>query len=82
MCRPEGGEDARETWYSKLTVLLATIGYAVNFENIWRFPYIDQKNVGLLKPCSIYCFHSFCVKFRSFSRQVVWPVDSNNMCDT
>ena len=38
--------DDRKGWGSKLEYMLATIGYAVGLGNVWRFPYLCQKNGG------------------------------------
>ncbi|XP_064466994.1 sodium-dependent neutral amino acid transporter B(0)AT3-like [Ornithodoros turicata] len=44
--KPTGGDDQRESWDSELQFILATIGYAVGLGNVWRFPYLAQKNGG------------------------------------
>lgn len=36
----------RQTWGNKAEYILATIGFAVGFGNLWRFPYLCQKNGG------------------------------------
>jgi len=35
--RPEGREEERELWDSKLILLLAAIGYAIVVGNVWCF---------------------------------------------
>lgn len=42
----------RPAWNSKLQYILAQIGFSVGLGNIWRFPYLCQKNGGgKRQPC-------------------------------
>lgn len=35
-----------QTWGNKAQYVLATLGFSVGFGNVWRFPYLCQKNGG------------------------------------
>lgn len=39
-------EAARPAWNSKLQYILAQVGFSVGLGNVWRFPYLCQKNGG------------------------------------
>jgi len=38
--------DGRPVWNSKLQYILAQVGFSVGLGNVWRFPYLCQKNGG------------------------------------
>ncbi|ETE65770.1 Sodium-dependent neutral amino acid transporter SLC6A17, partial [Ophiophagus hannah] len=42
----EEADDDRPAWNNKLQYILAQIGYSVGLGNVWRFPYLCQKNGG------------------------------------
>ncbi|CAL8323268.1 unnamed protein product [Merluccius merluccius] len=44
---PDGdAEDGRPSWNNKLEYILAQVGFSVGLGNVWRFPYLCQKNGG------------------------------------
>uniref|UniRef100_A0AAF6ZZR5 Solute carrier family 6 member 15 n=1 Tax=Bos taurus TaxID=9913 RepID=A0AAF6ZZR5_BOVIN len=43
-------KDARPAWNSKLQYILAQVGFSVGLGNVWRFPYLCQKNGGVVEP--------------------------------
>lgn len=44
--------DGRPAWNNKLEYILAQVGFSVGLGNVWRFPYLCQKNGGGEPPLS------------------------------
>ena len=42
----EKDNEERGSWGRHIEFVLATIGFAVGLGNVWRFPYLAQKNGG------------------------------------
>lgn len=43
---PNDEEDGRPAWNNKVEYILAQVGFSVGLGNVWRFPYLCQKNGG------------------------------------
>ena len=92
----ETGHDTHEergNWGRHIEFVLATIGFAVGLGNVWRFPYLAQKNGGgnfvlfvieltfvlSWRLCSVTGHKWLCEIFwRGFSRTTVYR--SNKAC--
>lgn len=42
----ENTKDQRAKWNSRLEYILSLVGFCVGFGNLWRFPYICNRNGG------------------------------------
>lgn len=62
-------EDERPAWNNKLQYILAQVGFSVGLGNVWRFPYLCQKNGGGKFLC---LFHNTIVN--SFSLFQMAPI--------
>lgn len=49
-------EDGRPAWNNKLEYILAQVGFSVGLGNVWRFPYLCQKNGGGKRIMFSLCF--------------------------
>lgn len=58
-------DDGREEWDNKMQFFMGVISYAVGFGNVWRFPFLLQKNGGgaFLIPYLIVDFYGIFLNF-------------------
>ncbi|KAG7250677.1 hypothetical protein CRUP_034613, partial [Coryphaenoides rupestris] len=56
-----GDEDGRPSWNNKLEYILAQVGFSVGLGNVWRFPYLCQKNGGVWRRRTLeHCMTQSC----------------------
>lgn len=49
----DGEEEERPAWNNKIQYILAQVGFSVGLGNVWRFPYLCQKNGGGESPSAV-----------------------------
>lgn len=69
-------EKERESWDNKIQYMLAVIGFAVGLGNVWRFPYLVQKNGGGISLIFIQntSMHVFFERFRVYRLQALFNI--------
>lgn len=67
----EVSDKPRVAWDSKLQYFFMVISYAVGLGNVWRFPYLCQRNGGGRKTVIIvitkWLYHFFCLRHVLYS---------------
>lgn len=63
---PTDEDAARGGWGNKIEFILAIIGFAVGLGNVWRFPYLAQKNGG-----GMIFIRIFYCKLSSFTKKAM-----------